>query len=564
MRSPRPDDTEVPADGQNTAAAQSDAGHSSVDGTPLDANGTDDGNGLANHPATNGSETAANPGGDGARDTELELGRLEYIRLRLHDKGVSEDGINTILQGWKRDNGKHHDTPFRRWIHYAKTAGINHEDPAIADVVNFAALILRGTDPALGPSTLNNVKSCLGAVHITYAIASLSTYSLDNVLVLERVRKAARFATASAPKQNFGWTMAQYMGFIREHLSQPDTIDGWRLKTILLLRADLFLRSHDFVGLYRETITQGHDERGHATLAISLYRPKEWQTGQHDWTDPVTVFTPSSMYATVDTVGTVLEYIKRTDESARDTVQMIGGKQFTPLVVSSTPIRDRATGKQRHIALKSQTIASITSKALKPAGILTSEDTPHSTRGVAASHVYMITNDEAEVVKRGRWSSSATFRTYYSKEFAGETLTPLRKVEHLSNIADVLRCTMVIADEPTSSADCDPTPDGEQTATTETPQVEVQASEGSRLLRKRTRPTRVADTLAHIKIGAEVVFARGYWDDMPKVAVRARVLRCVDGVWFMYCHNDGNEIDVSEEDLEDLLETGQLKVVTNG
>jgi hypothetical protein len=517
------------------------SGHPVLDSSTLVPSGDETISGPADATTSTCDQSATGTGIPGPSTPTLELDRLAYMWQRAASKGIQPAGFELLLNAWKSGSGSHHDLHFRRWVGYRSGLGLPHEDPSSVDLLNYCAVVLSGTrKDELGPASYSNVKALLGAIKVTYSVASASQYVLDEDILMQRLRKASAIQAPAKPKPNFSWSLQQFMSFIHVRFANPTLVSDLRAKVILLLRADLFLRSSDFCCMFREHITRGQSHDNRPMIAFSLYRPKEWAEGKSDWTSPVWIHSPHSRHSSLDSVSAIEAYLDATNDCAKEAQITVAGAILTPFLISSN--RQSKNGVKCYTRLEASTISSITRRLLSDAGICVDDDGPHSTRGVSASHVYAITESEQEVVSRGRWASATTFLNYYSKGFTTGVPVSLYPDLDKRNIADVLRCTFSLQSVHAMQVDGD--------SAVEQPDDSMSVSD----------PDSESEPI-HISVGQDVRFAKGFWQDFPRCALKARVTKISSAWWHLFCYKDKSTLEVPVSQAAALIKSGDLVIL---
>jgi hypothetical protein len=417
------------------------------------------------------------------------------------------------------------------------------------------------------------VKECLAAVSVTFGLASQGRWRLDESnLFIERFRRAARLQLPKAPgKQGGGnWRVNDVLQQMALRDWKILDVPALRQHLVCLLRLDMWWRSSDFTGVFRERMRwQDPIQQDRSTwVSIDIYRPKEWQsTGPSDWTSPVQLVSPSEPWrgSAVDTLAVLARYVSSTSSHAEAAIKTtIAGQAYTPLLVSLNRQASTADGK-RYTGLVADTVARMTKNHLAEMGVIGAdvEEGPHSTRAVASAKAYRMTGNLTAVATRGRWASAATFLQFYNK---GAEVESQGNVELVSseNMADVMRHGMLApvsitrvlqlpedANLPKTSPCADT---GSVVPENVIPAVQVhKTSRDGDLIGvsarkgRREQPDRekVDPTVpGNVGFGTWWEFEPGVWSDAPGEAIRGKVIAIDDSEISMSCDYDGSILQV--------------------
>ncbi len=430
------------------------------------------------------------------------------------------------------------------------------------DIINFCDVILSGEQQdVLGPPSDSNIRNHIAAISVTYGIASNGRYTLDDNTLLGRFRKGVALKSPVKQKLTYAWPLSRLLDFVSANMSSPSlSLDELRAKVIVLLRVDMCARADDLTHIYREHVRMMRDSAGAAvSTSIALYRPKEWRAGTPDWTQPITIRAPDSHFRSLDTVAALEEYLQRSAEVIRDGMpaMRVGEENLTPLFVSSN--KQSRNGTKAYSSLSAQRISSICKHWMNQAGIDTTEDSPHSIRGVCSSHIFAITQDVNKVTSRGRWASQQTFTTYYKKYCTAGPPDQLLPPDMLDNLAHVLRCSTQLArtygrQVPATRPAVPPKDTGAEVLNPPGPD--------QHLLDRQSMGAIEATISVQLRVGDTLVFPVGFWDDVPEVAVRGKVVRECRASWKLIADCDSSTLTISKAEASELIESGRAKIVS--
>ena len=285
-----------------------------------------------------------------------------------------------IVNSWAENTRKQYKTYYDQWIEFCKSNKVCTNNASIAEGSEFLfALYKKG----LSYSVINTARSMLSMLLNTYNGIEFGKHP-----IITRMRKGIFRNRPALPRYVATYDPDIVLSFLRVLPSWENITLKWlTLKTTTILA---LLSGHRCQSLNSLTL----DHMDININKVIFYIPKVIKNTTTTFHPKPIELKAYDLDESICPVRTVVEYIKATEKF----------RKTQNLIISY----------YKHDTVTTQTISRYVKQTLKSSGINTAIFTAHSTRHSSSSKRFMKGLSLSDIVKKGGWKSSSSFRKFYN------------------------------------------------------------------------------------------------------------------------------------------------------
>ena len=310
--------------------------------------------------------------------------RLETLRRRFTENGVSENASSLILSATRKNTNAAYQSAWNSWGDWCAAREKDPLSPCNADIVNFLA------EYSVGRSyrTVNVARS---AISSTLAVNPGSVGVGADPLV-SKLLKGLYNKSPPSSKYSFTWNPDTVLSHFDATAGATLSLLELSRKFVTLLALSTLLRTCEIASIVLDSVVfSDHD------LSFTLGKPRK---AQHSGPLHRISIAAWQQNVSICPVKCCETYLGRT-AALRNT------SNSSSLLISTN---------KPHGPAAVATVGRWIKEQLKAAGIDTSTFTPHSTRGAAASKAASAGVPIQDILDSGHWARESTFARFYHRE----------------------------------------------------------------------------------------------------------------------------------------------------
>lgn len=308
--------------------------------------------------------------------------RLDFIRRKLTDRGVSFGSAQVICRSWSSGTSKQYETGWKAWCRWCSERS---SDPFQASVDTFIDFLFSTFEQGTSYSTVNTYRSAVSST-----VEAVTGRKMGDHYLVVRFLKGVYMEKPPQPRYDFTWDVSLVTNYL-EDLNSCDSLKlkDLTLKTVTLSALVTAQRSQSLHTLNLDNLSILADK-----LVFTVAdRTKTSRPGKSHTKIEIPLF-PQDKKLCPRTH--VLHYINRTRSLRSDNYLFI-------------------SYCKPHKAVHSSTIARWVKTVLSRASIDTSTFKAHSVRSAVTSAALYKGASLKDVLKLADWSSASTFNRFYNK-----------------------------------------------------------------------------------------------------------------------------------------------------
>ena len=196
--------------------------------------------------------TPATQAGHGNRvsPNNAPTSRLEHLRERLDEQGLSSQATDLILNSWRTKTNKSYDSLFGRWNHRCTEQGSNPFSGPVSEVANFLATLYQ---EGYQYNSVNAYRSAISSVH-----EKVDGVPVGQHPIITRLVKGVFNVRPPIPRYSSTWDVQKVLKYLDSQGKQtPISLKALTLKTAFLLAITRPSRSADLSQLNITRIRRG-------------------------------------------------------------------------------------------------------------------------------------------------------------------------------------------------------------------------------------------------------------------------------------------------------------------
>ena len=211
--------------------------------------------------------TPATQAGHGKRvsPNNAPTSRVEHLRERLNEQGLSSQATDLILNSWRTKTNESYDSLFGRWNRWCTERGSDPFSGPISEVANFLATLYQ---EGYQYNSVNAYRSAISSVHEKFDGVPVGQHP-----IITRLVKGVFNVGPPIPRYSSTWDVQKVLNYLDSQGKQtPISLKALTLKTAFLLAITRPSRSSDLSQLNITRIRRGAN-------GIS-FCPQLWQNNQ--------------------------------------------------------------------------------------------------------------------------------------------------------------------------------------------------------------------------------------------------------------------------------------------